>query len=309
MDITAGVDGFTRALDPIQTRPEIMCTSTFRSPFSLAFHEPAAHMHIVESGHVLVFAGTRSAHVLGPHDIALVRPGETYVLTSDRELPPTPIGSALTSGLSADGRHLTFGGEAESAQVLCARFRVAGSTAPQLIGALPEVIVMNLERDGGRRWLLEIVNQLRREVSEQPIGSPTIVTHLLHVLFVDVIRGWALRAGDHLSRIEEPHDPPIARALAAIHAEPARPWTVNGLAAHAGVSRSTFAQRFAAAVGEPPLRYVTNTRLQSAFTELRTKTESITEIAARAGYSSESAFTRAFKSRFGAPPGAIRKTR
>ena len=238
----------------------------------------------------------------------MIRPGQSYALSSDPALPSTSIANALSSGLPADGRHLNYGGGAKCAEVLCARFRVTGASALQLLEVLPQVLVVNPNQNAAHRWLGGIVNQLHREVRDEPIGSQLIVTRLLHLLFIEMVRAWVSRAGQHKYPIKHLDDPSISRAIAAIHADPMRAWTVEQLAAHIGISRSAFAQKFKSAVGEPPLRHVTNIRLESAFAALRANNNSVSEIADNAGYGSGAAFSRAFKARFGVSPGVIRRS-
>src|SRR5262249_55727544 len=103
-------------------------------------------------------------------------------------------------------------------------------------------------------------------------------------------------------------DPQIGRALALLHGTPARPWTVDEMAREVAMSRSVLAARFAALVGEPPIAYLIRWRLALAAQMLRASQDAIVRIAERSGYSSETAFNRAFKREFGMPPAAWRKT-
>jgi len=102
-------------------------------------------------------------------------------------------------------------------------------------------------------------------------------------------------------------DPPLARALALLHEEPGRAWTVDILAREAAMSRSALAERFTAIVGEPPMQYLMRWRLALAAQALRDSVEPIARVAERSGYDSEAAFNRAFKREFGVPPAAWRR--
>jgi transcriptional regulator GlxA family with amidase domain len=102
-------------------------------------------------------------------------------------------------------------------------------------------------------------------------------------------------------------DPPIARALALMHDRPQEAWTVERLASGVGLSRSGFAARFRATVGEPPLEYLGGWRMTKAAQLLRESDHSTSEVAARVGYQSDAAFNRAFKRREGKGPGAYRR--
>jgi len=159
-----------------------------------------------------------------------------------------------------------------------------------------------------RRELDGAIRQACEAASGRP-GAEIVVTRLSEVLFVQAVRA-------HLAALPEGargwvgalRDPPVARALALIHRHPERPWTVESLGRAVGLSRSQFAARFAAAVGEPPLAYLSGWRMHRARSLLRDGTVRMGRIAALLGYGSEAAFSTAFKRWTGTAPGAFRKT-
>jgi AraC-like DNA-binding protein len=102
-------------------------------------------------------------------------------------------------------------------------------------------------------------------------------------------------------------DPRLGRALALIHRQPEVGWTVAQLASAAGMSRSAFAAQFSSQVGQTPLNYLTDWRMQIARDRLMTTRDSVEQVAADCGYGSEAAFCRAFRHFFGFTPGAARK--
>jgi AraC-like DNA-binding protein len=111
-------------------------------------------------------------------------------------------------------------------------------------------------------------------------------------------RGW-------LAGLRDAH---VGRALALMHAEPGRSWTVEELARASALSRSALAERFTALVGESPMQYLMRWRLALAAQRLRSGNEAIARIAEHSGYESEAAFNRAFKREFGVPPAGWRKS-
>lgn len=118
-----------------------------------------------------------------------------------------------------------------------------------------------------------------------------------------VSAGTVLVSGEATKR----SDARVSRALALLQAEPAKRWTVERLARAVGMSRAAFARRFGALTGQPPLRYLAELRLALAATSLEGSDEALSELAARVGYSSEFAFSRAFKRRYGVAPGTFRR--
>jgi AraC-like DNA-binding protein len=105
--------------------------------------------------------------------------------------------------------------------------------------------------------------------------------------------------GGWLAGLNDPH---IGHVLGLLHAEPARPWTVEALAQRAGVSRATLAKRFVGLLGETPMQYLAGWRMHLARRELRDSKLCLAEISARVGYDSEAAFSRAFRRLVGVPP-------
>ncbi|MEW8101554.1 MAG: AraC family transcriptional regulator [Candidatus Thiodiazotropha endolucinida] len=103
-------------------------------------------------------------------------------------------------------------------------------------------------------------------------------------------------------------DKQVGKALAAIHREPNRPWTVASLAKEVGMSRSGFSARFTDLVGDSAIRYLTQWRMQMVRAQLLENTEPLSLLAKRLGYQSEAAFCRAFKRVFGVSPGSVRSS-
>jgi AraC-like DNA-binding protein len=101
-------------------------------------------------------------------------------------------------------------------------------------------------------------------------------------------------------------DPQIGPALAALHAEPAAPWTVGSLAACAAMSRSAFAARFRDLLGQPVMTYLTELRVQLAVDLLHRGDLTVAEVATAVGYESSASFTRVFKRHHGIPPRQVR---
>jgi AraC-like DNA-binding protein len=127
-------------------------------------------------------------------------------------------------------------------------------------------------------------------------------------MFVEVIRRHLeAMPADETNWLAGLRDPYVGRALSALHREPARDWMLDQLAREAGLSRSALAERFTRFVGQPPIQYLTNWRMQLAAADLRRGADSLAQIAERVGYESEAAFSRAFKKTVGLSPGRWRK--
>lgn len=176
-----------------------------------------------------------------------------------------------------------------------------------LLSALPRLLHQPA-RAGG--VVAEFVRMAVEESAKPRVGSETLLGRLSELLFIDVVR-------HHLESLPEDRttwlsglrDPHVGRALAALHASPARPWTIEQLARESGLSRSAFAERFVSFAGLPPMQYLANWRMQLAAHQLLDGRRSVGDIAASVGYDSEAAFSRAFRKIVGVPPGAWRRLR
>jgi AraC-like DNA-binding protein len=134
------------------------------------------------------------------------------------------------------------------------------------------------------------------------------VTKLSELLFVESVRHYLANLPEgHTGWLAGLRDPTIGRALALLHARVAEDWTAEALAREVGMSRSAFADRFGAVMGQPPMRYLTGWRMQLARQKLRDSRASVAQIAYDVGYDSEASFTRAFRRECGAPPAAWRR--
>jgi AraC-like DNA-binding protein len=130
------------------------------------------------------------------------------------------------------------------------------------------------------------------------------------MMFVDVLRRYleSLPEG-HTGWLAGLRDRWVGRVLAQLHARPAEPWTLEALAEGCGLSRSALHERFVHLIGQPPMQYLAQWRMQMASTLLLQSSASVATIALEVGYDSEAAFSRAFKRIVGVPPGSWRRQR
>ncbi len=176
-----------------------------------------------------------------------------------------------------------------------------------LLDALPPFIHIGSDAPDAAEvaWLLRRIDEEMRAVGKA--GQAIILGHLTQLLFVHTLRAYLACAPEaDVGWIKGLGDRRLAPALARMHAEPAHPWNLEDLAQVAGMSRTAFAVRFRNVMGLPPLSYLTTWRMFLAERELRGGA-SIAEAAEAIGYTSESAFSNAFKRTLGAAPGRLRK--
>jgi AraC-like DNA-binding protein len=194
----------------------------------------------------------------------------------------------------------------ETCEWLHCTFDLDARLSDRLLSCLPRVV--RLHHAGGAMDWLDITTAFAlAEVGSNEPGAAVMVSRLMEVILIRVLRLFAVDPAAPPSWLAGATDPSIGRALGVMHANPGRRWSVPELARTATLSRSVFARRFAETVGEPPLHYLTGLRLDKAAELLERTGRSLADISEAVGYSSEPAFSRAFKVRFGASPSLWRR--
>ena len=225
-------------------------------------------------------------------DCYLLNSGRRLTLSSDPALPTQDPGPILAAA-ARDGLAVHNGGG--EVFLISGRFDFSGNHAAVLFDALPPIVHIPKASSQADilRWSLD---QLAGELQDPQPGGALLSTHLVHLMLIQVLRlfldsepdlpqGWFRALTDRQ----------VSRALKAMHAEPARPWTLEALARVAGVSRTVLAQRFKALVGSTAMDYLTRWRMLQASDRLRSGSENVAAIAFSLGDESERAFSTAFK--------------
>jgi transcriptional regulator GlxA family with amidase domain len=191
--------------------------------------------------------------------------------------------------------------------LLCGAFAFEGGAALPLLTALPSR--MHLSAAGPHAgWLRLLLDTLAVEARTSRAGSAPLIDRLMDIVFIQAVRAHAgALVGADAGWLAAMRDPHIGAAVAAMHREPAKPWTVARLATNVGMSRTVFATRFAILLGESPMRYLTRFRMTRAIEHLEDSRLSLSAIAERVGYTSDVAFSKAFKRHVGVGPGAFRR--
>ena len=191
-------------------------------------------------------------------------------------------------------------------RVLCSYLHTGDVLFNPLLRALPPLLKVRPAPGPAADWLRASLRYAAALTSEA-IGEDTIGSRLPELLLVEALRQYLVQEpGSRRGWLAGLADPVVGDALVRIHNDPCRPWTVTQLADELAVSRSVLAARFVEHVGESPMRYIALWRLQIASHLLQTTDLSVGVIAAKVGYESEPAFSRAFKRHANSAPGAWR---
>jgi AraC-like DNA-binding protein len=242
-------------------------------------------------------------------DIIVMPHGDTHVLAAKPGMRKSPEMSMYR--MPNDGQlpiQISVGTKGGDAVHFVCGF-LACDTKPYnpLISALPRVIVVKDHASGPLGAYFSAA--LAESKGARP-GGADMLGRISELMFVDVVRRHLeAMPADRMNWLSGLRDPYVGRALMALHANASRDWTLEALAQEAALSRSAFAERFVEYVGQTPMQYLTNWRMQLATNYLRAGSESVAAVANRVGYDSEAAFSRAFKKSLGAPPSEWREQR
>jgi AraC-like DNA-binding protein/quercetin dioxygenase-like cupin family protein len=236
-------------------------------------------VYFVEVGEICLELAGSGQHVLRAGDVALLPIGRVHGLT---------VRAAGTTWLTGT-------------------FVYDGAAGHRLLNALPEVIAFESLRLRGYEWLEVLYRELIKERQQPTPGAAVMISRILDLIYIQLLRLWATQSEASPGWLRAGMDPDIGGVLDSLHADVAHDWSVSEMAHRAHLSRTTFAERFTSILGQPPMAYLTDLRMELARDLLQRSDGSAKQIAARVGYESDAAFSRAFTRRHGRSPGQWRK--
>jgi len=272
--------------------------------------ERVIEYHVVARGTAWVqHAGGSPVH-LREGDLIILPQGDAHVLSST----PGMTGKADLAMFARGTKTLPLvyergGGGSERTRLVCGFLGCDERPYNPLLASLPRLIHLSADPAMRASWLGTIMNIAVTEARDSRPGSENVLARLAELMFVEALRRYleTLPAAE-LGWLAGVRDGVVGQALAAMHGEPRRTWTVEDLARVAGVSRSVLAERFTAMVGQPPMQYLALWRMQLA-SRLLLDGVNVAAVADAVGYESEAAFSRAFKKLVGEAPATWRAPR
>ncbi|GGU47962.1 AraC family transcriptional regulator [Lentzea flava] len=297
------MDVFTDVIATMRVGRAKFTRSRWSGPWGHRFGPyPGAGFHVVLRGSCWLIPPAGAPVRLDAGDVVFLPHGALHGL-SDRpdrtaaELPPARETDHTGDDPDAD-THL-----------VCGAYRLDRGQAHPFLRTLPEVLHLRA-RPGRHPALRAAVDLLGADVAESRPGAGAALPALLDLLLVYLLRAWLEEESERspgTGWCAAFSDPVVATALRHVHREPAHPWTVSELAGRVGMSKTAFARRFTALVGQSPMAYLTWWRLSTGARLLRDGDETLAAVARQVGYTSEFAFATAFKREFGVPPGRFRR--
>jgi len=282
--------------------------------------------HILVDGQCEVACQGHPLMTMESGDVVVFPRGDQHTMRSHGSVKPTPILSVFSPGQYDEPPQLSHGGGGSTSRFVCGYLNCDQRFSP-LVEALPTMLLVRSRDDysaieavdakgsrptvvpqGSGTWLGTTLKFTINEARAARPGNAAMLGRLTELMFVEILREYMQRLpaseGGWLAAVNDVH---VGKALRLMHTDPVHDWSVEELAKEVAISRSVFAQRFTELLGEAPMRYLANWRMQLAKQMLRDGAGNVQEVATRVGYDSEAAFNRAFKRATGSPPAAWRK--
>jgi len=302
------MDPLAALLDGPRAHGAFLLRSVLTPPWSLRIEDRAPLTVVsVVRGEAWIVPDGGEGVLMSEGDVAITRGPDPYLVADHPSTPPQALILPGQECRTADGGHLTAytdlgvrtWGTGGPVVLLTGTYGMEGEISRKLIAALPTLIVLR-----AADWPTPLVGLLAGEIGRDVPGQEAVLDRLLDLLLIAALRAWFDRPDTSAPAWYRAHeDPVVGQALRLLQHQPAEPWTVAKLAADVGVSRAALARRFAAAVGETPMAYLTGWRLALAADLLRQHPETtIASIARQVGYGSAFALSAAFKREFGVSP-------
>jgi len=280
-------DALSSVLSRLQLKAEIKLNGEYFGDWELAdsFNSRKISFHIVCKGKAWLSVEGSEKRLLSTGDLVVLPHGTEHIITS------------LDSSEKADS----------TTHMICGYFKFLNKAAWPLLDSLPSVIVLDLSDQSSSGNLRTLIELLIEELKLAQPGFYSVVNHLASLMFVQVIRSQIVSGQLKTGLLAALFDQKISKALAKIHCQPEKDWTVKLLADESLMGRSSFSQKFTKLVGMSVLRYLTEWRMREAKQMLSHTNKSILDIANSLGYESDAAFRKSYKKIMGETPGKTRR--
>jgi AraC-like DNA-binding protein/mannose-6-phosphate isomerase-like protein (cupin superfamily) len=315
------MDALSDALRVIRLKGGVFLNARFTAPWCLssragpgdsgALFERSEHVvlyHYVAEGRL--FAQAQDGHTveLEAGEVVIFPRNDQHLLGSDLTAPAVPTRQIVRPAPDGRGWVISHGGGGALTRIVCGFLGCDRLDGNPLLDSLPPVLRFDARTGSAGAWIRSSLEFASDELAARRAGADIVLAKLSELLFIEALRRYvdALPV-EQTGWLAGLKDPIVSRALALLHGQLARQWTVDDLGSEAGLSRSALADRFTRLIGEPPMRYLGRWRIQVASHQLRDSDATLAQIAENVGYGSEAAFSRAFKLATGRPPAAWRR--
>lgn len=289
-------DPVSDMLRTLQVRTTVFCRSDMRAPwgFGVKAHGRAAFHIVLEGSCRLEVDGVASPICLDRGDVVVLPHGPGHRLRSGSSARVEWLDDILDRTPPIAGK-LTYGGTGARTDLICGVFSMEQREAAPVLSSLPAVALVR-RSSASARWLSPLLQLIKNEVASFEPGADSVVARIADVLLLQALRSAVQATDGHV------FDTRVGAALRLMREEPHRAWTVESLARAVSASRTALADQFRLGTGLPPMRYLTRLRLAMTAKALSGSDGSLASIAARVGYSSDVALSKAFTREMGISP-------
>lgn len=317
------MDALSEAMRAVRVAGALFFNGEFAAPwrFATPAQDKVAPIVSPESERLVLFhlitEGQATARTAGHDDVALTAgdivvfpQGDAHEMWNGRTAKLFPGARLLPKLAKGELATEKWGGTGAVTRIICGYLGCESHAESSFLSGLPAVFKVNVRSGPGGAWIESAILNSVNEIEAQRAGRSAVLAKLAETLFVETLCRYMdeLPPG-RIGWLATARDPKVGQALALLHREPARAWTLPDLARASGTSRTVLADRFVTLMGESPLAYLARWRLQLAARRLMTTDRKVLQVAYDVGYESEAAFNRAFRRAFGMPPARYRRER
>lgn len=307
MDLLSGI------LSVVKMSGSLYFRTSFNSPWGVAVpqHSNVARFHYVHRGICNAKVANQAEPIsLQKGDLIIITQGAEHQLCEPADATINTLDSVIEeSGFNGHGA-LVMGdpNSGTETELICGHFAFDPGAKHIMLDSLPDYILIKDYGKTSPDWLDNTFTMIGAELSGNKLGGDLIALKLAEIIFTQAVRHYIETEGKTRPGLAGFADAKIRAALIELHEKPGDTWTVEQLAKVAGMSRTAFSNRFSELIGNSPLNYLTDWRMQVARQMLIDTNSPIIEIALKTGYQSEAAFGRIFKRHFDVPPAGFRRS-
>jgi AraC-like DNA-binding protein len=316
------MDAFSEALNAVRMTGAIFYSLDCAAPwgFAVPHLRDVAHIlapgterlvsyHLVTEGRAVVQFGDDAPIEVKAGEVLIIPHGDAHTVSNGSPAQMIDSGATLREHLTGTLTAMHYdGGGGERTRFICGYFGCERHADRLFLAGLPIMIKIDIRADQSGQWIESSIRHLTSDETAHRPGHAVLRAKASEALFVEALRRYMeALPPEHAGWLAAARDPIVSAVLALIHRQPFHAWSIDGLAAAAGTSRSVLSERFARYLDEAPLGYLSRWRLQLAARLLETSQKSVQQVATETGYESEASFNRAFKREFASPPARYRK--
>ena len=259
-------------------------------------------LHFVLRGECRLITDSKTTMPMGPHTLAVVPAGVPHSLecgdTVEHEAMPSGGETSPCSLAQFSARD-----DETAFRAACGRIQVTLGGSLGLFDLMKSAFVLDFDDDPR---VTKIFAELIDEERNTSPGSKLMIRALMNQCLVAIFRRLDEVHDGQIPWLSAVQDERLAPAMDLVLSDPGQPHSLDSLSEASGMSRSSFAERFAASTGRTPMDFVRETRIRAAGKLLTTTDLSVDGVADRVGFASRSHFSRSFRDYFQKTPSEFR---